>query len=88
MLAFSSLDALQTYCKRWAKREGVGVYALKDLKKEFLRIIDIRIDNFTKHLHWYKQPSSRSMKTKKKTDKLHRKCVFHSLRMPIKQRIT
>ena len=40
-------DALQTYCKRWSKKEGVGVHALNDWKNEFLRVIDIRIDNFT-----------------------------------------
>ena len=70
-------DALQTYCKRWPKKEGVGVHALNDWKNEFLRIIDIRIDNFTKHPHLFKQPSSRSVKSlKKKMEKLHRKYVF------------
>ena len=70
-------DALQTYCKRWSKKEGVGVHALNDWKNEFLRIIDIRIDNFTKHPHLFKQPSSRSVKSlKKKMEKLHRKYVF------------
>ena len=52
-------DTLQTYCKRWSKKEGVGVHALNAWKNEFLRIIDIRIDNFTKHPHLYKQPPSR-----------------------------
>ena len=67
-------DALQTYRKRWSKKEGVGVHALNDWKNEFLRIIDIRIDNFTKHPHLFKQPSSRSVKSlKKKMEKLHRK---------------
>ena len=42
-------DALQTYYKRWSKKKGVGVHALHDCKNEFLRIIYIRIDNFTKH---------------------------------------
>ena len=70
-------DALQTYCKRWSKKEGVGVHALNDWKNEFLRIIDIRIDNFTKHPHLFKQPSSRFVKSlKKKMKKLHRKYVF------------
>ena len=55
-------DALQTYCKRWSKSEGVGVHVLIDWKNEFLRIIDIRIDNFTKHPHFIKQPFSRSVK--------------------------
>ena len=59
-------DALQTYCQRWSKKEGVGVHALNDWKNEFLRIIDIRIDNFTKHPHLFKQPSSRSVKSLKK----------------------
>ena len=50
-------------------------YVLFDL--EFLRVIDIRIDNFTKHPHLYKQPPSRSVKSlKKKMEKLHRKYVF------------
>ena len=58
-------------------KEGVGVHALNDWKNEFLRIIDIRIDNFTKHPHLFKQPSSRSVKSlKKKMEKLHRKYVF------------
>ena len=70
-------DALQTYCKRWSKKEGVGVHALNDWKNEFLRVIDIRIENFTKHPHLYKQPPSRSVKSlKKKMEKLHRKYVF------------
>ena len=70
-------DALQKYCKRWSKKEGVGVHALNDWNNEFLRIIDIRIDNFTKQPHLFKQPSSRSVKSlKKKMEKLHRKYVF------------
>ena len=70
-------DALQPYWKRWSKKEGVGMHALNDWKNEFLRIIDIRIDNFTKHPHLFKQPSSRSVKSlKKKIEKLHRKYVF------------
>ena len=70
-------DALQTYCKRWSKKEGIGVHALNDWKNEFLRIIDIRIDHLTKHPHLYKQPPSRSVKSlKKKMEKLHRKYVF------------
>ena len=52
------LSKLQTYSKRWCKKE---VHALNDLKNEFLRIIDIRIDNFTTHPHLYKQPPSRSV---------------------------
>ena len=53
------------------------MHDLNDLKNEFLRIIDIRIDNFTKHPHLFKQPSSRSVKSlKKKMENLHRKYVF------------
>ena len=70
-------DALQTYCKRWSKKEGVGVHALNDWKNEFLRVIDIRMDNCTKHPHLYKQPPSRSVKSlKKKMEKYHRIYVF------------
>ena len=70
-------DALQTYCKRWSIKEDVGVHALNDWKNEFLRIINKRIDNFTKHPHLFKQPSSRSVKSlRKKMEKLHRKYVF------------
>ena len=70
-------DAHQTYCKRWSKKEGVGVHALNDWKNEFLRVLDIRIDNFTKHPHLYKQPPSCSVKSlKKKMEKLHRIYVF------------
>ena len=51
--------------------------ALDDSENEFLRIIDIRIVNFTKHPHLYKQPPSRSVKSfKKKMEKLHCKYVF------------
>ena len=61
----------------WSKKEGVGVHALNDWKNEFLRIIDITIDNFTKHPHLFKQPSSRSVKSlKKKMEKLHLTYVF------------
>ena len=70
-------EALQTYCKRWCKKEGVGVHALNDWKDEFLRIVDIRIENFTTHPHLYKQPPSRSVKAlKRKMEKLHSKYVF------------
>ena len=70
-------EALQTYCKRWCKKEGVGVHALNDWKDEFLRIVDIRIENFTTHPHLYKQPPSRSVKVlKRKMEKLHSKYVF------------
>ena len=70
-------EALQTYCKRWCKKEGVGVHALNDWKDEFLRIVDIRIENFTAHPHLYKQPPSRSVKAlKRKIEKLHSKYVF------------
>ena len=77
-MGYPVLDLLlQTYCKRWSKKEGVRVYALNDWKNEFLRVIDIRIDNFTKHPHLYKQPPSRSVKSlKKKMEKLHRIYVF------------
>ena len=70
--------ALQTYCKRWRKKEGVGVHALNDLENEFLRILDIRIENFTTHPHLYKQPPSRSVKTKQQiTSSLSEKDTNH-----------
>ena len=54
------------------RRKNVGVHALNDWKNEFLRIIDIRIENFTKHPHLNKQPTSRSVKSlKRKMEKLH-----------------
>ena len=50
---------------------------LQCITLEFLRIIDIRIENFTKHPHLYKQPTSRSVKSlKRKMKKLHSKYVF------------
>ena len=43
----------------------------------FLRIVDIRIENFTTHPHLYKQPPSRSVKSlKRKMEKLHSKYVI------------
>ena len=70
-------DAFQTYGKRWSKKEGVGVHALNNWKNEFLRFIDIRKDNFTKHPHLFKEPSSRSVKSlRKKMEKLHSIYVF------------
>ena len=51
--------------------------ALNDWKDEFLRIVDIRIENFTTHPHLYKQAPSRSVKAlKRKMEKLHSKYVF------------
>ena len=48
--------------------------ALNDWKNEFLRIVDIRIGNFTTHPHFYKQPPSRSVKAMKgKIENLHSK---------------
>ena len=68
---------VQNCCKLWCKKEGVGVHALNDCKDEFLRIVDIRIENFTTHPHLYKQPPSRSVKAlKRKMEKLHSKYVF------------
>ena len=52
------------------------MHALHDWKNEFLRFIDKRIYNFTKHPHLYKQPSSRSVKSLKNMEKLLRKYVF------------
>ena len=53
------------------------MHALNDLKNEFLRIIDIRIDNFTKLPYLYKQPPSQSVKSlKKKLENLRRKYFF------------
>ena len=50
------------------------MHALNDWKNERSRIIDIRIDNFTKHQHLYKHPSNLSVKSlEKKMEKLHRK---------------
>ena len=46
-------------------------------KMIFLRIVDIRIENFTKHPNLYKQPLSRSVKAlKRMIDRLHSKYVF------------
>ena len=53
------------------------MHALNDWKDEFLRFVDIRIENFTTHPHLYKPPPSRSVKAlKKKMEKLHSKYVF------------
>ena len=53
------------------------MHVLNDWKNEFLRIVDIRIDNFTTHPHLYKQPHSRSVKVlTRKMEKLHRKYAF------------
>ena len=53
------------------------MHALNDWKNEFLRIVDIRIENFTTHPHLYKQPPSRSVKAlKRKMEKLHSKYVL------------
>ena len=53
------------------------MHVLNDWKNEFLRIIDIRIDSFTKHPNLFKQPSSRFVKSlKKKMEKIHRNYVF------------
>ena len=46
-------------------------------KKEFLRIVDIRIDNFTIHPNLYKQPPGRSVGTLGgRMERLHSECVF------------
>ena len=53
------------------------MHALNDWKNEFLRIVDIRIENYTVHPHLYKQPPSRSVKAlKRKMERLHSKYVF------------
>ena len=59
------------------RRKASGVHALNDWKDAFLRIVDIRIENFTTHPHLYKQPPGRSVKAlKRKMEKLHSKYVF------------
>ena len=56
---------------------NVGVHALNDWKNEFLRVVDIRIENFTTHPHLYKQPPSHSVRAlKRKMEKLHSQYVF------------
>ena len=53
------------------------MHALNDWKTEFLRIIDIRIDNFTQHPHLNQQPPSHSVKSlRKKMENLHRKYIL------------
>ena len=53
------------------------MHACNDWKNEVLRIVDIRIENFTKHPHLDKQPPSRLVKAlKSKMEKLHSKYVF------------
>ena len=53
------------------------MHALNDWKNEFLRIVDIRIENFTLHPNLYKQPHSRSVRAlKRKMERLHSKYVF------------
>ena len=79
-------EALQTYCKRWCKKEGVGVHALNDWKNEFLRIVDIRIENVSTYPHLYKQPPRRSVQALKR--KLKNYTVNMSLSLPTKQQIT
>ena len=64
--------------------------ALYDWKNEFLRIIDIRIENVIEHPHFphfYKQPTRRSVKSLKKK-KWRNFTVNMSLSLPIKQQIT
>ena len=80
-------EVLQIYCKRWYKKEGVGVHALNDWKNEFVRIVDIRIENFTTHPHLYKQPHGRSVNAlKRKMEKWHIKYVFFPCRQSSKLR--
>ena len=70
-------EALQTYCKRLCKKEGVEVHTLNDWKNECLRIVDIRIEHFTVHLNLYKKPPSHSVKAlKTKMKRLQSKYVF------------
>ena len=53
------------------------MHALHDWKNDFLRIVDIRIENFTEHPHLYKEPHSRSVKgLKRNMENLHNKYVF------------
>ena len=60
-----------------SKNVILEVGAINGWKKEVLRIIDIRIENFTKHLHLYKRPTSRSVKSlKRKMEKRHNKYAF------------
>ena len=39
-------DALQMYCKRWSKKEGVGVYALNDWKNDIQFVHKILFEEF------------------------------------------
>ena len=67
----------RAYCKRWCKREGVGVHVLNEWKNDFLRIVDIRIEIFTTHPHLYKRSPHRSVKAlKMKMESLHGKYRF------------
>ena len=61
---------------------SVGVHALNDWKNEFLRVVDMRIENFTTHPHLYKQPPSRSVRALKR--KMENYTVNMSLPLPTK----
>lgn len=70
-------EALQNFCKRWSKKEGVKVYALNEWMKEILEIIDIRIENFSKNPHLFRQPKGHSVRSiQNKLRLLHNKFVF------------
>ena len=59
------------------RRKASECMPLTTGKNEFWRIVDIRIYNFTKHPHLYKQPPSHSAKVlERKIEKLHSKYVF------------
>ena len=79
-------NALQTYCKRWSKEECFGVHALNDWKKkEFLRVIDERIDNFNTDIRKNSHPVVQWSHWKRKWRNY---TVNISFLRPIKQRIT
>ena len=69
-----------------AKRMASERMPLTTRKNEVLRIVDIRIQNFTTHQHLFKQPPSRSEKALKR--KLRDYTVNMSLFLLTKQQIT
>ena len=59
------------------RREVSEYMPLTTEKNEFLRIVDIKIENVIIHPNLYKQPPSRSVKAlKRKMEGLHSKYVF------------
>ena len=69
-------DSLETYCKKWIKREKVDKKSLDCFFKSVMKIVDIRIEHFKQHFHPQNKPKNHISRIKNKLKEFGKEFVF------------